>query len=131
MGNPQVKACSHEVIKGDVFDVLNNLAVQGRIFDIVVIDPPSFAKSQTEVPKAITSYQRLTRLGLKVLQPGGTLVQASCSSRVTSDSFYEAVLQAAQASGRPLQEIKRTTHPIDHPIGFKEGAYLKCLFARG
>jgi 23S rRNA (cytosine1962-C5)-methyltransferase len=128
---PLVKACNHEVIKGDVFEIIKNLAVQARCFDIVVIDPPSFAKSQSEVPPAIDAYQRLTRLGLNVLKPGGTLVQASCSSRVTADSFFGTVLRTAQASGRPLQEIKRTLHPIDHPIGFNEGAYLKCLFAKG
>jgi 23S rRNA (cytosine1962-C5)-methyltransferase len=129
--NPKVKACNHEIIPGDVFDILTGLAVQGRCFDIVVIDPPSFAKSRSELPQAVASYKRLTRLGLKVLQSGGTIIQASCSSRVDADSFFSAVHTAAQDSGRPLQELKRTTHPIDHPIGFMEGAYLKCLFAKG
>jgi 23S rRNA (cytosine1962-C5)-methyltransferase len=66
---------------------------------------------------------------LGVLKKGGTLVQASCSSRVDAESFFDAVHKGARASGRNLTEIERTGHAFDHPIGFKEGAYLKCLFA--
>ena len=67
----------------------------------------------------------LTRLAVAVLRPGGVLVQASCSSRVKSDQFFETVLAAA-----PLREIRRTGHPVDHPITFEQGAYLKALFAK-
>jgi 23S rRNA (cytosine1962-C5)-methyltransferase len=63
------------------------------------------------------------------LQPGGTLVQASCSSRVEAETFFSTVNRAAGQAGRPLREIERTGHSLDHPITFKEGAYLKCLFA--
>ncbi|HNO95695.1 MAG TPA: hypothetical protein PKJ84_16065, partial [Anaerolineales bacterium] len=63
------------------------------------------------------------------LKRGGILVQASCSSRVSADDFFNAIHQAAQEAGRPLKEIERTGHAIDHPITYKEGAYLKCLFA--
>jgi 23S rRNA (cytosine1962-C5)-methyltransferase len=72
----------------------------------------------------------LTRLGLAVLNPGGVLVQASCSSQVSSQDFFEAIHQEARESGRPLQEIERSGHALDHPVNFPEGAYLKCLFAR-
>jgi len=65
-----------------------------------------------------------------VLPVGGVLVQASCSSRVDAETFFNAVHQAARDSGRRLTEIERTGHALDHPIRFKEGAYLKCLFAR-
>jgi 23S rRNA (cytosine1962-C5)-methyltransferase len=71
----------------------------------------------------------LTMLGLKLLVPGGILVQASCSSRVSKSVFFETVHQAARQIGRPIHEIERTGHPIDHPIRFPEGEYLKCLFA--
>ena len=57
------------------------------------------------------------------------LVQASCSSRVTADEFYATVFDAARRAGRPLREIRRTGHAVDHPIGFPQGAYLKALFA--
>jgi 23S rRNA (cytosine1962-C5)-methyltransferase len=54
---------------------------------------------------------------------------ASCSSHVDAATFFDLVQATAREAGRPLQEIERTGHPLDHPIGFKEGAYLKCLFA--
>lgn len=78
----------------------------------------------------MTAYGRLARLGLRLLQPEGILVMASCSSRVSADQFFELVHKTAVAVGRPLQEIERTGHALDHPITFPEGAYLKCLFAR-
>ena len=56
-------------------------------------------------------------------------MQASCSSRVDADSFFETVHRSAKEAGRQLQEIERTGHALDHPVTFKEGAYLKCLFA--
>jgi 23S rRNA (cytosine1962-C5)-methyltransferase len=126
---PRVASARHEIILGDAFDLLSQMNLDGRRFDLVIIDPPAFAQKQSQISKAISAYQRLTQLGLGVLQPDGILVQASCSSRVTANTFYEAIHQAAQEAGRPLAEIYRSGHPIDHPVRFKEGAYLKCLFA--
>ncbi|MEA3376190.1 MAG: hypothetical protein U9R72_08370 [Chloroflexota bacterium] len=79
--------------------------------------------------QALTAYEQLTSLSLGVLRSGGTLVQASCSSRVDEETFFQAVHGAAAQAGRPLHEIERTGHPLDHPVTFPEGAYLKCLFA--
>ena len=76
------------------------------------------------------AYERLARLGMNVLRKGGTLVAASCSSQVTAGDFYRTLYRAADGIGRLLQEIERTGHAIDHPTSFREGAYLKCLFAR-
>jgi 23S rRNA (cytosine1962-C5)-methyltransferase len=119
-----------EAICGDAFVALQNLAEAGRRFDAVVIDPPSFASKKAQVGRAWSAYRRLARLGLAVLRPGGLLVMSSCSSRIQAGDFFDLVTQTASAAGRPLSEITRTTHPPDHPIGFPEGAYLKCLFAR-
>ncbi|MEP6896317.1 MAG: class I SAM-dependent rRNA methyltransferase [Chloroflexota bacterium] len=119
----------HETIAENAFEVLARMASQKRLFDVVIIDPPMFAQSEKQIEAALSAYRKLTRLGLGVLRKGGTLVQASCSSRVQSDSFFESIYQSAKEAGRKLQEIERTGHAIDHPIGFKEGAYLKCLFA--
>jgi 23S rRNA (cytosine1962-C5)-methyltransferase len=88
-----------------------------------------FAQNQSQVEPALAAYRRLTHLGLDVLKRGGILVQASCSSRVSSVEFFDAIHRSARESGRPLQEIERTGHALDHPITYKEGAYLKCLFA--
>ena len=126
---PAVAAAKHELLAGDVFDALVQLARNGRSFDMAIADPPAFAKRQNEAARAISAYERLTRLALEILRPGGTVVLASCSSPVSAETFFEAVHRAAAQAGRPLNEIERTGHPLDHPVGFKEGAYLKCLFA--
>ncbi|MFN8411000.1 MAG: class I SAM-dependent rRNA methyltransferase [Anaerolineales bacterium] len=124
-----VKAAKFETIAQDAFEVLEQMKQANRRFDMVILDPPMFAQNQTQIETALSAYKRLTRLGLDVLKPGGILVQASCSSRVDADSFFEAVLRSANEAKRPLREIERTGHALDHPIHFKEGSYLKCLFA--
>lgn len=126
---PQVAAAHHEMIVSDAFEFLANAGAARLEFDVVVVDPPAFAHKQSQVAKALAAYTQLTRLSLGVLAPGGILVQASCSSRVAADIFFETVLRAAQSIGRPLLEIERSGHALDHPITFPEGAYLKCLFA--
>ena len=126
---PCVAAALHETIAADAFEALARMGENGRRFDVVIVDPPTFAQKQTQVAQALAAYARLTRLCLGVLRPGGTLVQASCSSRVEMETFFEAVHRAAARAGRPLYETERSTHALDHPITFKEGAYLKCLFA--
>lgn len=127
--HPAVAAARHETIVGDAFEVLAELANQGQRFDLAILDPPSFASSQEQVPGALAAYGRLAQAGLALLPPGGTLVICSCSSRVSAEAFFTAVQAATRAAGRSLVELMRTGHPLDHPIGFPEGAYLKCLFA--
>ena len=126
---PSVATASHETVTQDAFEALAQMAKMGRRFDMVIVDPPAFAKKQDQAPQALTAYERLTRLSLDILRPEGILVQASCSSRVDAETFYETINSAAAQAGRPLREIERTGHALDHPITFKEGAYLKCLFA--
>ncbi len=127
---PAVAGCRHETTIGEAFATMERLVAARARFDIVVIDPPSFASTAAAAPKAITSYRRLTTLGLGLVAPGGLLVQASCSSRVTEADFARAVHGAAGEAGFDLDEVARTGHPLDHPIGFPEGAYLKAIFAR-
>lgn len=126
---PAVAAAAHETVVEDAFKALARLGETNRRFDVVILDPPAFAQSRAQASQALSAYERLTRLGLGVLRPGGTLVQASCSSRVDAQSFYGAIHHAAAQVGRPLREIERTGQPLDHPVTFREGAYLKCLFA--
>ena len=113
---------------GDAFQVLMALAKRNEQFDIVILDPPSFASNQAAVLRALAAYARLTRLGLAVVKPGGTLIQASCSSRVSTDEFVSAVLTAAASAGVNVHETRRTGHAVDHPIGFEFGAYLKAIY---
>ena len=119
----------HEGIVGDAFEVMAQMKKEGRLFKMVIIDPPSFAHKQPQTDGAIKAYKKLTNLGLNILSPNGILVQASCSSRVDSDLFFNTVNIAARQAGRFLKEIERSSHALDHPIGFPEGEYLKCLFA--
>jgi len=132
-----VAAAAHTLLHGDAFQRMEELAAQKRMFDLVIVDPPSFARQQAETERALAAYARLTRLALRLLPPGGILVQSSCSSRVQTADFFDMIHQTAQkekrplrqAQHRPLREIERTGHPLDHPVSFPEGEYLKCLFA--
>ena len=128
-GSPAVVKARHHVIIGDAFDVLRELGSGGARYDLVILDPPSFANTRQEVNTALSAYARLVRLGVGVLSSGGVLVISSCSGQVSADTFFATVLRTARGAGRPLRELKRTDQPLDHPVTFPEGAYLKCLFA--
>ena len=126
---PNVAAAHREFLAEDAFAGLVRLAQEGRRFDLVVVDPPAFAQQQTAIPGALLAYERLTRLALGVLRPGGTLVTASCSSRVSEEEFFAAVRRVAARAGRALNEFAHTGHALDHPVRYAEGAYLKCMYA--
>ena len=121
MKNPPIKT-----IAKDAFKALQEMNDQGEQFDIVIVDPPSFAKQASEIDRALHSYSRLARLAAPLVAKNGLLVMASCSSRVSSDDFFETIQAALRKTGRYFKEIDRTFHDLDHPIGFPEGAYLKC-----
>lgn len=123
-----VAACRFTTQVGDAFEVMVQLARSGTSYDLVIVDPPSFAQRQADVDRAIRAYTRLTHLALRLVRSGGTLMQASCSSRVTPQQFYATVHEAADAAGRSLTETGRTGHDVDHPVTFREGEYLKAGF---
>lgn len=125
-----IQNCRHTVQAADVFDVLKTFGEQKRLFDIVIVDPPSFARRNADHDRALHAYRRLTRLAIELVDNGGILVQSSCSSRVSSDEFFDGVHAAAASTPYRLSEMLRTGHAADHPIGFAEGGYLKTLFAR-
>ena len=120
----------HTTLAEDAFEVLPRLAAQGHHFNMVILDPPVFAHKHKHVDRALAAYRRLTILGLSVLEKEGILVQASCSSRVSTEEFFKQIHLAAAQTERPLVELARTGHALDHPISYPEGAYLKCLFAK-
>ena len=126
--NPHIAACRHECAQADTFDWL--AASTRADFDLIVLDPPSLAKRETERAGAIQAYRRLTLLGLPRLRPGGILVAASCSAHVSAPEFHDAVLDALRSSRRKFVELVRTAHAPDHPATFPEAQYLKCVFAR-
>lgn len=121
---------THKTIAGDAFNELNNLINNKITFDVVVIDPPSFAKQASEVDLAKKKYAQLAKLGEKLTAKNGLLVLASCSSRVVSQSFFDVNNQTLAATGRSYKLKLKTGHDSDHPISFPEGAYLKCGYYR-
>jgi 23S rRNA (cytosine1962-C5)-methyltransferase len=123
-----VARCTFTTEVGDAFEVMARLGRAGATYDLVVVDPPSFARRATEVDGALRAYTRLTHLALRLVRPGGILVQASCSSRVTAEQFYATVVAAANAASRSVEELVRTGHDTDHPVSFREGEYLKAGF---
>ncbi|MGN6555560.1 MAG: 23S rRNA (cytosine(2499)-C(5))-methyltransferase, partial [Verrucomicrobiota bacterium] len=103
---------------------------EGRKFDLIILDPPSFAKRETERAGAIRAYERLSSLGLAHLKPGGILLSCSCSAHVSAEEFFGAVRLAATKSGRTFQELETTRHAPDHHATFKEAEYLKAIYLR-
>ena len=124
-----VQRCEHTTTTGDAFDVMKALVERKRHFELVIVDPPSFARKALDHDRAMHAYRRLTKLAVELVEPGGVLVQSSCSSRVGADEFYDNIHDAAGSQHR-LTEMLRTGHAADHPVGFPEGAYLKTIFAR-
>jgi len=117
---------THHTICGDAFVILKQLISEGKKYNVVVIDPPSFAKSQKEVAMAIKKYAQLAQLGAALTAHGGMLVLASCSSRVLPEDFYEIVENALKYQSRKFTNLLKTGHDVDHPVTFPEGGYLKC-----
>jgi len=124
------KVANHTTMAIDAFKGLEELRLAGKRFDIVVVDPPSFAKKESEVTKALHSYTRLAKAAIKIVKTGGILLLASCSSRVSTDAFFKSAIESIEASGRSYVEMERSLHDVDHPIGFKEGGYLKSIYFR-
>lgn len=119
----------HDFLAADVFDLLGSFEREGRTFDLVILDPPAFAKSQKAVPAALAGYASLNRQALGVLSEGGLLVTSSCSARVTPEQFFSAVKEAGFKASVDLALIDERYQPADHPIRlqFPEGRYLKWL----
>ncbi len=122
----------HAFASEDAFEILARYKKEGRRFDVVVCDPPAFAKSQKAVDSALAGYASLNRAALSVLAPGGLLFTASCSARVSAEQFSDAVKEAAYKTRVELQIVAETRQPPDHPISpqFREGRYLKAIVLR-
>ena len=123
-----VAHCQHERVQADTFDWLEKNAA--RKFDLIILDPPSFAKREAERTNAIRAYERLAALGITRLSPGGILVACSCSAHVSAEEFFGSVGVAAKQSGRAFFELQTTRHAPDHAATFKEAEYLKGIFLK-
>ena len=118
--------------KGDAFDVLEALAKEGARFDVVIVDPPAFAKRRKDLPKALAAYKRLNQLALQLLSGDGILVSCSCSYHVSADDLLEAIAKAARATDKHLQILEQGGQAPDHPVhpAIPESRYLKAYFCR-
>ena len=98
-------------------------------YDLIILDPPAFAKHRGALPQALKGYKRLNLKAFQQIAPGGILFTFSCSQVVTKDKFREAVFSAAAISGRKVRILNQLVQPADHPVDLyhPEGEYLKGL----
>ena len=118
--------------ESDAFDWLADKKQQRGLFDVIVCDPPAFAKSRVHVPQALKAYLSLNYHAMKKLTPGGVLITCSCSQSVTPAEFEEMLERASRNAGVRMQVVTRGGQPPDHPVllGFPESEYLKCVVLR-
>jgi 23S rRNA (cytosine1962-C5)-methyltransferase len=118
--------------KGDAFDVLEELARQGARFDVVIVDPPAFAKRKKDLPKALAAYKRLNQLAIQVIADEGILVSCSCSYHVSAEELQDAIAKAARGADKHLQVLEMGGQAPDHPVhpAIPETRYLKAYFCR-
>jgi len=118
-----------ETVRANAFDWMGDQAAAGRTFDLLVLDPPRFARTRRGIRSALQAYARLNLLAIDCLAPGGVLVTFSCSGRVTEPDFVGAVSRAAAESGRSVRILERLGQAPDHPVSTAcpESTYLKGL----
>jgi 23S rRNA (cytosine1962-C5)-methyltransferase len=126
------RADNLEVVEANAFDYLRDRSEEEPAFELVVLDPPAFAKSKDALPAARRGYKEVNLRALQILRPGGVLVTASCSYHLPEEALEALVLDAANDAGRRVQVLERRGAGRDHPVllGVPETRYLKCLFLR-
>ena len=116
----------------NAFDVLKQWGKDGRQYDVVMLDPPSFTKTRENIQKAITGYKEINLRGIKLLKPGGFLVTSSCTNLVQPQLFQEILQMAAKDARRKLRQVCFQTQSADHPIvwEWENTQYLKFIIAQ-
>jgi 23S rRNA (cytosine1962-C5)-methyltransferase len=118
--------------RGDAFDVLEALAQEDARFDVVIVDPPAFAKRRKDHPKALAAYKRLNQLALQLIAGDGVLVSCSCSYHISAEDLQDAIGKAARGAEKHLQIVESGGQAPDHPVhpAIPETRYLKAYFCR-
>lgn len=113
----------------NAFDKLKLWAKEGRQYDVVMLDPPSFTKTRENIQKAITGYKEINLRGMKLVKPGGFLVTSSCTNLIQPELFLEIIQLAAKDARRKIRQVCFQTQSADHPIvwGWENTQYLKFL----
>lgn len=121
-----------ENVEGNVFSVLRGWRAEGRLFDLIVLDPPKFVDSKAHLDRAARGYKDINLLAFQLLRPRGLLLTFSCSGLMPAELFQKIVADAALDARRNVQLIERLGPPADHPLAmsFPEGHYLKGLVCR-
>ena len=121
-----------DFVEGDVFGVLRRFRAEGRLFDVVIADPPKFVHGIGQIEKASRAYKDLNLVSMQILRPGGILATFSCSGLVSPDLFQKIVFGASLDAGRDAQIVEKLSQASDHPIllSFPEAEYLKGLICR-
>ena len=117
----------HRAFALDAFKYLGEM--EHGAYDLMVLDPPAFAKHRGAIRNALRGYQRLNALGIEKIASGGILFTFSCSQAITREQFRLAVFSAAAQTGRRVRILHQLTQPADHPVNIyhPEGEYLKGL----
>ena len=120
---------NHKAVTADAFDYLSEQCAQGERFDLIILDPPAFAKHRDAIKNALRGYQRINAKAIEMIRPGGILFTFSCSQAVDKEAFRLAVFSAAAQTGRKVRILHQLHQPQDHPINIyhPEGEYLKGL----
>jgi 23S rRNA (cytosine1962-C5)-methyltransferase len=121
-----------EVVAANAFDFLRDAVDEGRHFDTIVLDPPSFAKNKDAVAAALRGYKEINLRAMQLLRPGGFLISASCTYHVDEQAFEDMLASAAADARRRVQIIERRGAGKDHPVllNLRETRYLKCFVLR-
>lgn len=121
-----------EVIAANAFDFLRDALDEGRSFDTIVLDPPSFAKNKNALEAAVRGYKEINLRAMQLLKPGGTLITASCTYHVPEERFEDMLDRAASDAKRRVQLVEKRGAGKDHPVllGLRETRYLKCYVLR-
>lgn len=116
----------------NAFDVLKTWVKDGRKYDVVMLDPPSFTKTRATIEKAITGYKEINLRGMKLVKPGGFLVTSSCTNLVQPEMFLDIIDMAAKDARRKLRQVTFQAQASDHPIirGWENTNYLKFLIVQ-
>ncbi len=116
----------------NAFDVLKQWGKEGKQWDVVMLDPPAFAKSRENIQKAVTGYKEINLRAMKLIKPGGFLVTSSCTNLVQPELFLEIINDAAKDAKRKLRQVTYQSQSADHPIiwGMENTHYLKFLIVQ-
>ena len=122
-------ADNHTAVAQDAFEYLSAQKNRNRTYDLIILDPPAFAKHRDAVKNALRGYQRINAKAIEMIRPGGLLFTFSCSQAVDKEAFRLAVFSAAAQVGRKVRILHQLHQPQDHPVNIyhPEGEYLKGL----